>query len=442
MAYVDSNLLEDEQEQGGPTVGASSAPQATAGAPAPGGSAPKQKTPGNFANLSEYLRVNQPQQFGQQIAGKIGTEIDAGNQVVDDTGTEFRSRVDANTVRDTGGLSQKIQTDPVGVDEAAFEKIRDAQYGGPSGLSDTQDLQSRVFGVADSSINKAKATGTESGRFALLDSYFGKPQYSQGQKTLDNLLIQNDPTSQQAFSEMRSRAAQLGDRTKALNPELQQYAGKGAADTTEARNTARTNLGIDDRGILKDSGALPDFQKALNERVNQYRPQAQADRMALPAIQDFFGKLPSNWGKQYSDYVTEGVDPTLKSVSSPDERARLAALSRLADTEDGLAGGDDAYRPLNYNREGYTKDAQIQRSRGEATASQAKPPQELASYGSLGQAIAAFQKKVNDSAGIEGYPYREYDQYWLNTMMGEWNKIADSYLPKQFLNAPKAPEDK
>lgn len=347
---MNDELLEDDQqqnEQGGPTIGGSSAPAAQAKTPPQ--QTPGKKTPGNFANLSEYLRVNAPQQFGQQVAGKIGDEISQGEQTIGDADKQFKERVDSNTVRDTQGLTQQLSTNPQGINADAFAKVRDASYNGPKSLADTQDLSSRVQGAVGTATGKAAASGTESGRFALLDSYFGKPQYSQGQKSLDNLLIQNDPNSQQAFGEIQNRATALQGQAKNLGGNLQQYGGMGAATTADTRSGARSALGIDDAGQATGTGALGDAHGAVDSRF-----AAEKKRLGneLSTAQGLAGQGSNRFNLSpefmqamgLSNTAGYGVDPsqflransiTKEQAATADQAQRLRALESL--------GGQQSY---------------------------------------------------------------------------------------------------
>lgn len=392
MAYVDETLLENEEEQGGPTVSGSAASNQVQQTPS--NSAPSQtakKTPGNFANLTEYLRVNKPLQFGEQVAGKIGGEIDEGSKAVSDAETEFKSRVDGNTVRDTQGLTEQISANPMGVDVGAFKQLRDASYGGPKTLADTQDLSSRVLGATGTATGKAAASGTESGRFALLDSYFGKPQYSRGQKTLDNLLIQNDPNSQQAFAEMRTRADQLSDTSKNMGAQLEQYGSSGAQTTADTRTAARGALGIDDAGNMTGEGALGSSRNAINERLTSENARLQKEFQDAKAMagQNRFGLRPEflkamgisvspqNFGVDPTKFIQSNPALAKENVATMDEATRLRALEALADQQNYLDADDSKIgtaadaKGFRFDTDRFGKEVGVQRAAYRQDAKQA-----------------------------------------------------------------------
>lgn len=350
-------------------------PAPAAGAGAAGGGAPKQ-----FADLGEYLRVNQPQEFGQQLAGKIGQDIDQGQQTLQDASNQFGERVDAATIRDNQGLIDQVSTAPELIDPDQFATLRDAQYQGPRSLAETPDLYNQVQGASGSAVGKAQASGSEAGRFALLDNYFGRPEYSQGQKSLDNLLVQADPNSQQAFDQMRANAKQLQDSTNQAGVDLNARAGQARQQTQDTRQAARGALGIDDVGQLTGSGAIQSSLAPVDERLTQQQQRlsqiqdimgqygdSTAASQLTPEMLELLGIDPAQFNEikfggdggrwlpfsvaqgefaaPLSSFVDTASEDSLNraSVSSPEEAARLNALASLAGMDpSGIIGAGDA----------------------------------------------------------------------------------------------------
>lgn len=374
MAYVDQQF-EEEEESGGPSVpGSGAGVNAAAGASAGGGpSQSTKKTPGRFADLSEYLRVNQGQDFGTKLAGKVGEDVQKGQQTLDTAQNEFKSRADASTVRDTAGLASQVASNPESVDVNEFAKLRDASYRGPSSLADTPDLYNQVQGNAGAAVGKANASKSEGGRFALLDNYFGKPTYSQGQKSLDNLLVQNDPKSQQAFDQMRANAQALQGNVNQAGVDLGNY-GAGARATTEGtRQAARGAIGIDDSGAATGTGALGAQNQAIQEQYQSRLSKQQADKAALeqafqsgdyrglsPELRQMLGLdgVQSLYGANPSDYLSSVSGLTQQQTATPEQAARLRVLNQLGGLdssgwEEGNVGAYDTESLLGFNSEGF-----------------------------------------------------------------------------------------
>lgn len=355
MAYVQDSFLEDEQQQGngGPvTPGsgtASNAPIDASMAPQAAAASSQKKTPGRFADLGEYLRVNQGQNFGGQVAGKIGQDINQGQQSLVNAQDQFKQRADANTVTDSNNLIGQIGTNPESVDVNSFAKLRDAQYKGPSSLSDTQDLYNQVQGAAGSAVGKANASKTEGGRFALLDSYYGKPSYSQGQKSLDNVLVQNDPKSQQAFDQMRTNANQLQQNVNNAGVQLGNYGAQAKGQTEATGLNARNALGLDKSGAYAGGGAIGNLYDSLQAKSQQAQQGNSAEVSKLQAAlsgQDVSGLTPEEinlLGLGDFSGSLYGVDPGANyfrgtesnafnpgNVASQQDAQRWNALSKLS----------------------------------------------------------------------------------------------------------------
>lgn len=259
------------------------------------------KGSGQFADLSNYLRINQPQNFGTQLAGKVGSDIQNEGNAIDQTGQEFKSRADQATVqanpdlvaRATGDQAADFAADKANVD--AFQKQMKASYAGPTSFSDASDLFNTATGAAQTATQKADAGQSESGRFALLNDYFGNPTYTQGQKSLDNLLVQNDPNAQQAFDQMKQNAQGVADKEKTVESSSNAY-GSAARGTTEATsNAARAALGVDASGnVLTDASGNPLNQGAIGTLENTLQNSATSAQAAYDkATQDIQAAVAS-----------------------------------------------------------------------------------------------------------------------------------------------------
>lgn len=373
MAYVDESALEEEDLEGGSAPLTSGAPMASGSTmqadAAPSGS--KQKTPGRFADLSEYLRVNAPQEFGTQLAGKVGEDIDKGQENLNSAQTDFKERADANTIRDTQGLTGQVGTAPESVNVDDFAKLRDAEYKGPSKLSDTPDLYNRVQGSAGSAVGKANASKTEGGRFALLDNYYGRPNYSQGQKSLDNLLVQNDPKSQQSFDTIRDNAAALQKNVNEAGVELGNYGAQAKGTTQATRKGARDAVGIDDSGNKTGGGAIGSLETDVQGRLTQRTAEQEAQRQSIidaltnrdlsnidPQLADVLNlnDVSSTWGADGSQYLSN-KELTAQNVATKEQERRMAALARLGNIESSLdetlAGTMDDEATVGFDRDSY-----------------------------------------------------------------------------------------
>jgi hypothetical protein len=370
MAYVSSNPDDETLDEGGPLVpGGAPTPSAPTTGATGQAAGQKPKTSGRFADLGEYLRVNAPQQFGSQLAGKIGQDVDAAGNQLGQASNEFKSRADAGTVKDDQGLIGQVGTNPEGIDVGAYSKLKDASYGGPTNFSSSSDLYNQTTGQANAAESKANASKTEGGRFALLDSYYGKPQYSQGQKSLDNLLVQNDPNSQQAFKQIQDNARALQSNVAQTGNQLSAYGNQAKAATEATKNSARSALGIDDAGTATGTGALGDLKASVGNKLNA--KQAEADRIASlagnpdslgqisPDLAAYLNSIGTSYGVDPRKYLSETAKESLtdRGVASQPDLARMKALTQLAGLDnsyDAEGAGQYADSPLyKFDKDNY-----------------------------------------------------------------------------------------
>lgn len=403
MPYVnDSNLKKDDEQSAqdgqAPTLpGSSDAAGGDFGGqahPAPAG--PTQS--GRFVNLQGYLNANAGQNFGGQVAGKVQSTVDQANAAQSDADSQFKSRVDQNAVAADPNLVNQATNDPGAVANdpskmAAWQQQYNASYGGPQTFSDAQDLYNSSSGQVQAAKSAADASKSEAGRFSLLDRYFGRPTYSQGEKTLDNLLVQNDRTAQPAFQQAQQGAQQSSNNFNDLSSRLTSYANQANAQTQQTKETAHKALGVDAAGNLIAGAPSPyaDYQKSLADRATEYAKQQDADYSNLRGVASGPGSLEalaqygagqvnpnfvrpaidssttSDWsslvpkgnyayGVDATPYVTKGVAPTAASVTQQTDLDRLAALNKLAGREVmpvGEVGSFDPTKDVGFDAQSF-----------------------------------------------------------------------------------------
>lgn len=276
---------------------------------------------GSWTNLDNYFNANAGQGFGEKVAGKVGADVDAASNQIDAASQEFKNRSDAGTTRADESLLSGVSQDPTAIanDEAklaAFKKQRDAQYAGPSSFADTADLYGKTWGAVDSASTKAKSSDSEGGRYALLDNYFGRSDYSGGQKGLDNLLVANDPNSRQAFQNVQAKA----DAAK----------GKFNTAGNEAATYAATNRGVVEGTRKQAADAVAASKSATQQAIDNYygelKAKADMDRG------NFVNSTPKQYGVDPSKFLTT-VEADAMQTATPEMRARLNALAALSDQD-------------------------------------------------------------------------------------------------------------
>ncbi len=391
MAYVDDSLEQNDSSKSNtqandnsPVVpgggGDAKAPSVAtvnsgSGTPAAGsvsaGAASQGKLPSNnFPDIANYLKVNSGQNFGAQLAGKVGDQIDQSSANLNSAADQFKQRADSATVTDKNNLTGQVGTDPTQVDPNAYKSLLTASYQGPNNFQDASDLYSQGAGGATAAIDQANASKTEGGRFSLLDNYFNTPTYSQGQKSLDNLLVQADPNSQQAFSQIQQNADALKSNLGTTTQALGQYATNAAGTTQATNDAARAALGIDAAGneIVGNTGALGNAENQIASNVTNAQTQQTADDAAIQSAftnNDFSkltdaqrsiiglapgaNKFDSLYGVDGSKFLSNSA-VNASNAATPQQYADYNALTNLAGLQNTLlTDPSQATAPTKYD---------------------------------------------------------------------------------------------
>lgn len=312
---------------------------------------------GSFTNLNSYLDANKSLGFGGQVAGKVQGEVDQAGEAQKTADSTFRQQADAGSVSFDPSLGAQVAQDATAVvgDQGKFSdflKARDAEYKGPNNLVDSD-----AFQATDAAQRKAQeaaqASGSEGGRMALLDQYYGtgngRNDYTGGQKKLENLLIQNDTASRDAFAKTTENAAKTAQDYGSLKDTLSAYGGAQRAATGQARAQARAAIGIDDAGnevagqgaigALK-TGVKSAADKRLADRETERTTVAQAlrDRKLAsldPKYRGVVGDIGSMqlYGADPTQYLRDTGTINEQTVATKQQQAQMAALAKLAGKE-------------------------------------------------------------------------------------------------------------
>lgn len=376
----------------GNTISEAKAPQ---GQPGAGTSS------GSYTNLNSYLDANKSLGFGGKVAEKVQGEIDTAQGAQATGSAAFKQKADEGSVDLDQGLEESVRNDATQVvgDQGKFSdflKARDAEYKGPRNFVDDTDAFRTTDDAQRKAASTAQAAGSEGGRQALLDNWYGsgagRNDYTGGQKKLDNLLIQNDPASREAFAKTSENAAKTAQDYDSLKSQLSAYAGGKKSSTEAARARARGAVGIDEAGNFLatdatrgNAGAAQDLVEGIDERVASRRADlaglrgtldplrgqkwlkdlspAQLEKMGvdLSQIDQGVNLIPNeNLGSYAPYYQGYKVDPgylyqkdpgaldylnftadsalSRDTVSNQSELAKLNALAQLAGKENTFIG--------------------------------------------------------------------------------------------------------
>lgn len=355
----------------------------------------KPRTGSGFTNLQNILKANQGSNLGQNIGGRISGVVSNVKKGAAEQESEFEKNLKENELGNEADIAQrqsilgkipdvKTYEDENKIEEPdvkAFERFRSGEYKGPTELKDIGALRSQ----AEQASNLGEFTRTQPGRFTLLQRFLSRPDnlYTSGEQKLDSLLLGMGGTG--ALKQARREAVGAKDIPIVAS---QNAAARGSEAQEKAKRFAdetRGLLGITNQGQLAETGGLADIYKGVQNRLGQYTQeygdiynrakeqlgQGYIDRDLVNRIN--FGGVPvdpSNpnqirtMGLDPISFLQRSQDPTLASVTSPEEIAKMDALSKLAGIENTYlsdreqAGKYDPEKALGFDTGRFTGQTQ------------------------------------------------------------------------------------
>lgn len=354
MPYLPTSFLDEEQAKANALN--VSGPSGTTAPGAPSASAPKPvKNSGSWTNLNSYLDANKDnaQQMGTNVATKITDQGAKTSGLITDSKNDFTTKADAGTISNLSGAKDdataivgaakgNVADNQITSDQInRFKDISNAAYKGPADLSGSEYYAGAAENLTKANNYKNAAT-TDEGRFGLLQEFFARPTYSQGQKNLDNLLIQGNSDAKNAIQGSAQGLAGL----QGAFDDAQTYATTLAGDRTTASNDAnafaRSNL-ISNR-TARTGEVDADIANIQNQWSNEYNDynqllsgydggklvltpeQAAKLNLTKGSGQGLYNLLNGVPASNYLDLATYDAN----KVVSKDQFAQLAALDQLA----------------------------------------------------------------------------------------------------------------
>lgn len=229
---------------------------------------------GRFTNIQKYIQANDPNAFAQQLGGKVGevkskAESDLQNAQtgfntqktgVQDTIHSYQDKVN-DTIKNLSPQANQATFDQGVADLTAAKGLK---YTGPQSLGNDQALT----GQAQDLQSVGQATGSSGGRQALLERFYNTPQYSTGQKNLDNLLL---GSQKNALSDIKRGASRFGgELTQAQQGAMNDISGlrNDITGVNSQATTAAGNLANSESQYLSD--AAKNYIKNQQNVVGSY----------------------------------------------------------------------------------------------------------------------------------------------------------------------------
>lgn len=290
---------------------------------------------GQFVNIQKYLNANQGsgQQIGQNITNTIDNKTNDFNSNISNDAQGVQNQVDSEKQRlaAANGFQQQITNDPTQITSdptqlASFQQL----YSGATILPQLQTTFNQNSANEGSSLNDLQNTtnlaNSEAGRFQLLKQSLGRPSYTQGQQSLDQLLLQSQGNGQ------------------ILN-NLQKSANQDITNAQNQYNTTQTNLnqGLSDIGTL-GTAAQTNLQGAVTT--------------ANTGLQNTLNQRVTDTQNQQNDLQTRLLAQEKTGVFDPDVAALLGITNGQNLYNTDLSAANNAFNPalINVNNVASTQD--------------------------------------------------------------------------------------
>lgn len=257
---------------------------------------PNPTTSGGFQNIQKYLNANQGFNQAQgglagEIANNVTGQANQANQAVQGAFNNFNTAAtnasnafnpnsaqgaanftSLNNIAGNGGANaySDLQANPN--DAANATALLQANYAGPTQInpSDLTNLQQQY---GSNLSNLGQETGSEAGRFNLLNQMFGNNTYSQGQQSLDNAFLQNNAQQanqlkglqnisnafNQNINNTATNAQQIGQQNTVMGQQANQQANQlfnSDIGSTNGPSTTPTSI-ANPGGMIKYTSTAP-----------------------------------------------------------------------------------------------------------------------------------------------------------------------------------------
>ena len=357
MCPFSFDLLDEEKQKAQAQDQGAGAPAMTGGGLSFGAGSPQaqpqqekgtQKQGSGFVGLDQYMNANKGNKFGNQFTGKVQGSVDAAKQTLNQNADAFSnaSNQGATKWNDVQGQVKGIVDsagDSTTKDDASkVQGFANAKYQGPENFLGTA-YGTQAQGGVQKAAQQAKALQSEGGRFALLDQYFGRPQYNQGQKSLDNVLVQSAPGVAARAQNIGTQAKQVSAQAAQKNQELDNIAAANKQATDDAAKQTRDYLGQARTGFETDLNKRYQDYLNTNKTYNDARRADVADDALDAETLGLYGLNEGQgiYGLNLSSYIQDNPQGSLGQFASDRDYARYLALSQLAGDDPTLLKADN-----------------------------------------------------------------------------------------------------
>lgn len=296
-----------------------------------------------YTNLQSYLTANQGNQLGQTLSNDIqGVTNNAEgqlNQQVGDFNTNLASA--SSSINNAYGAANTnvntLNSNPTAFNANDMSQVQGFQgqaYAGPTGLSNTGDLNAQAQNIS----GLAGLAGSQAGRGQLLRTFVGSPNYTNTAQSLDSAFLGNGVDNQ-----LRGTTQQANRYSDQVNQQEQAAQFKAGATQSGLAND-QSNV----TGNINNIGN--NLTNVLNSRVTNANNQDTSFNNALSTDNlnqlanlgyNVPGTAASNLntaqyygiGSQYFNPLTQGStggsNANMAGVANTNDRAQATALAQL-----------------------------------------------------------------------------------------------------------------
>jgi hypothetical protein len=401
----------------------------------PGQEKKSEKSSGQYANLQQYIQANQPQAqaMGQKVSQGVEQSGQEATQKVEQFGTQKPSvaAFDPNAyIQRAPELSQEEKT--------TYQTTKQTGgYTGPDSLEKVQGY-TEAEKAAKAASEKAKLAGSETGQQELLRQTFARPNYTQGQTNLDQVLLGGNQQAKQSLSDLSSRYS-----------DLYNVFNQKAEDVGVGINQANQQALANRQGIMQaETQAWTDLLNPLEQRAKQAnieRPQVQQaifdDVSDDLLLQDTLQRLGLSEGQKLYDLnLSNYLNPNqtqvgINDVANQQERQKYAALASLFEdpTRTQIGEQGNMIPEVSFNRQGFESDLAKRQAEYETTLNK---PSSVVNGKTIAEAkemipqIQAYidsYKQIGSGAALQTAAFYERE---LAKIMEEQNSVM-SYNPNR-----------
>lgn len=321
---VEKQKRDEELRQG---TNAPNAP--TGGAPGAGGPAAPMsadKRSSGFTGIRKYLTANagQGDTLSQRISSNVQKQAQGVQEDILNAGKQFKTAADASQESTFGAKDKPIieryfsgsqYRGPETAESKRIKELTEAQYSGPGAINITE-LDERARKAQE----RASMLTSEEGRLGELQKTVQSPDYTKGQKRLDQLLLSTSPEAKSRLIATQQDVGQkLGTLPKTVAEQAAAEAKSRQGKVEELRQGLLKRLGVQKELDTKNTPTLGTVNPVLAPEVLApvpNPPPAAPPQAQVPANFNNLPTLPGNLINPTAP-ITPGEAPTPVPVPVP-----------------------------------------------------------------------------------------------------------------------------